>query len=129
MIKHALFLLSLSLLIGCSSQPKKVFIANFENACGHPLAVQAHEYSNGKAPFPAAQQLAAGESIEVLSYIAFSETLADALPGTYRLDIAAQGRTLSLDKERLLAQLTRSPAEHKGNATTTWTISDTSLCP
>ena len=128
MTKHVLCLLSI-LLAGCSSQQKSVFIANFENVCGYTVEVSTHDYSNGKGSFPAGQQLAADDSIEVLSYIVFNETLEDSVPGTYRLDIAAHGKSVSLDKQRLLAHLKRSPIEQKGNAITIWTINDTSLCP
>jgi hypothetical protein len=128
MLKRFLLLYSF-LAVGCSAQPKTVLIADFENVCDYPVEVSIREYSNGKGPFAPGQSLATGESAEVLSYITFSERPEEGIPDTYRLDITAQGKSVVLDKERVLAQLARSSVERKGNAIHTWKIRDTALCP
>ncbi|MDH1263868.1 hypothetical protein [Pseudomonas sp. GD03944] len=124
-----LLLLFLPTVSGCSAQPKKVFVANFENACSYPVEVSAHKYSNGKLPFAATQTAAAGEPLEVLSHINFGSTLDASLLNDYRLEIKAHDKSISLDKEHFLTQLSRSSAEKRGNAIATWTIHDTTLCP
>lgn len=126
--KH-LALLPLFVLGGCTAQSKAVFIADLENLCSYPVDITAHEYSNAKEPFVLKKRVAAGEIIEVLSYISFDDELEHSVPETYRLDITANGNSLSLDKPRFLAQLERSQRERKGNAIHSWRISDTTLCP
>ncbi|MCQ4313549.1 hypothetical protein NAV33_16885 [Pseudomonas stutzeri] len=81
------------------------------------------------APFAPGQRLMPGESVEVLSHISFSESIGKSLPSGYRLDIAAHGESMLLDKERVLAQLAHSPIERKGSAISIWTIRDTALYP
>ncbi|MDO8698680.1 MAG: hypothetical protein Q7J74_16440 [Pseudomonas sp.] len=122
-------LLCLLVLGGCTAQSKTVFIANFENVCIYPVQITAHEYSNAKEPFVLDKRLAPGEVTEVLSYISFNDELENSFPDTYRLDIAANGHSRSLDKPRLLEQLKRSRHERKGNSVNIWKISDTTLCP
>ncbi|SDP95074.1 hypothetical protein [Ectopseudomonas guguanensis] len=128
MIKRLLWFYSL-LAVGCSAQPKTVHIVDFENVCNYPVEISVREYSNGKGPFAPGQSLAAGESVEVLSYISFSERLEESIPDAYRLDIEAQGKSVVLDKESFLAQLTRSSVERKGHTPVIWKIRDTTLCP
>ncbi|SED04066.1 hypothetical protein [Pseudomonas anguilliseptica] len=122
-------LLCLLVLGGCTAQSKTVFIADFENACAYPVSITTHEYSNAKEPFVQDQLLAPGEVTEVLSYISFDDELQNSFPDTYRLNIAANGRSHSLDKPRFLALLERSHHERRGNAIYNWRISDTTLCP
>ena len=128
MLKRSLLLCSF-IVVGCSAQPKTAFIANFENACAYPVEVSVRNYSNGKAPFSPDQLLVAGESVEVLSHISFSESIEKSLPSDYRLDIVAHGQSITLDKDRFLAQLAHSPIKHKGRAISIWTIHDQALCP
>ena len=85
--------------------------------------------SRGKGLFPSGQGLTAGESVEVLSYVTFSESPEESIPAGYRLEIIAHGKSVALDKERFLAQLARSSVERKGNSVTIWKIRDTALCP
>jgi hypothetical protein len=128
MFKRFLLLYSF-LAVGCSAQPKTVLIANFENVCSYPVEIFVREYSNGKESFTHSQSLATGESVEVLSYITFSERPEEGIPDTYSLDITAQGKSVVLDKERFLAQLTHSSVERKGHTPAIWKIRDTALCP
>lgn len=128
MTKH-LVLLSLFVLGGCTAQSKTVFIADLENLCSYPVDITAYEYSNAKEPFVLNKRVAVGEVIEVLSYISFDDELENSVPDTYRLDITANGNSLSLDKPGLLAQLGRSHHERRGNSIHAWKIRDTALCP
>ncbi|GAA6129825.1 hypothetical protein [Halopseudomonas sabulinigri] len=130
MIKFNIFLLALvTVLSGCSAQPKYFFIANLENTCSHPIRVNAVDYSNAKKAFIPDQEIASGGNVEVLSQISFSEQMEISIPDTYRLDIKANEQTISLDKQLFIAQLKNSPSTHTGKSGTTWTISDSSLCP
>lgn len=126
--KH-LALLSLFVLGGCTAQPKTVFIADLENRCSYPVDITAYEYSNAKEPFVLNKRVESGEVAEVLSYISFDDELQNSFPDSYRLNIAANGRSYSLDKPRFLALLERSHHERRGNAIYNWRISDTTLCP
>jgi len=128
MLKRSLLLCSF-IVVGCSTQSKTAFIANFENTCAYPVEVSVREYSNGKAPFAPGQRLMPGESVEVLSHISFSESIETSLPPGYRLGIAAHGESILLDKEHFLAQLEHSSIERKSRAISIWTIRDTALCP
>ncbi|SFP09644.1 hypothetical protein SAMN05216601_105240 [Ectopseudomonas composti] len=128
MLKRSLLLCSF-IAVGCSAQPKTAFIVHFENACAYPVEVSVHEYSNAKAPFVPGQRLDAGGSVEVLSHISFDESIDKSLPAGYRLDIAANGESIMLDRGGFLGQLAHSPVERKGRAINIWTIHDTALCP
>ncbi|WP_417660879.1 hypothetical protein [Pseudomonas sp.] len=122
-------LICLSILGGCTAQPKTVFIANLENICSYPVSVIAHEYSNAKDPFVLEKHLKPSESTEVLSYISFSDDIENSFPETYQLDIEANGRALSFNKPKLLQLLKQSDYHLKGNTIHTWKISDKTLCP
>lgn len=126
--KH-LVLLSLFVLGGCAAQSKTVFIADLENLCSYPVDITAYAYSNAKEPFVLNKRVAPGDVVEVLSYISFADDLENSVPDTYRLDITANGNSLSLDKPRFLAQLGRSHHERRGNSIHAWKIRDTALCP
>lgn len=128
MLKRSLLLCSF-ITVGCSAQPKTAYIVHFENACAYPVEVSVHEYSNAKAPFVPGQRLGAGESVEVLSHVSFDESIEKSLPSGYRLDIAANGESLMLDREGFLGQLAHSPIERKGRSISIWRIRDTALCP
>ncbi|WP_260523651.1 hypothetical protein [Pseudomonas sp. DNDY-54] len=106
-----------------------MFIADLENLCSYPVDITAYEYSNAKEPFVSNKRVAVGEVIEVLSYISFNDELENSVPDTYRLDMTANGNSLSLDKPGFLAQLGRSHHERRGNSIHAWKIRDTALCP
>tara|TARA_R110001599_G_scaffold246086_2_gene446218 strand:+ start:115 stop:507 length:393 start_codon:yes stop_codon:yes gene_type:complete len=130
MIKlNFLFVCLAAALAGCSAQQKIFYIANLENSCSYPIRVTAVDYSNAKKALSPHQEVASGETIEVLSYISFSKELDSSIPDTYRLDIKANEQTISLDKYRFISQLKRSPSIHTGKNITRWTIRNSSLCP
>lgn len=119
----------LALLLGCSTQNKTVFIADFANACALPVRVSVKGYSNAKGNELDVAYVEPGGVIEVFSHVALIDDLPSSVPDSYQLTLFAQEKQRTLDKAQFLAQLKQSPYQRQGNALHTWTISDATLCP
>ncbi|WP_252272424.1 hypothetical protein [Pseudomonas subflava] len=114
---------------GCTAQKKYVYIVDFYNECAYSVDVDVNEYSNAKTPLHLVKTLQPGESTEVLSYISFSDDLISGFPDTYKLEISANRKKITLNKSEFIAALEETTIGDPGNTVDIWKISSIQLCP
>ncbi|WP_237045675.1 hypothetical protein [Aquipseudomonas alcaligenes] len=117
------------LMTGCTAQEKYVYIVDFYNECSYTVSIDVNEYSNAKTPLHLVKTLQPGESTEVLSYISFSDDLISGFPDTYKLEISANQKKITLKKPEFIAALEESSIGEPGNTVDIWKISSDKLCP
>ncbi|WP_143479604.1 hypothetical protein [Aquipseudomonas alcaligenes] len=117
------------LMAGCTAQEKYVYIVDFYNECSYAVGIDVNEYSNAKTPLHLVKTLQPGESIEVLSYISFSDDLISGFPDNYKLEISANQKKITLNKPEFIAALEESSIGEPGNTVDIWKISSDQLCP
>lgn len=117
------------LVAGCTAQEKYVYIVDFYNKCSYAVGIDVNEYSNAKKPLNLVKTLQPGESIEILSYISFSDELENGFPDTYQLEISASQKKITLDKSKFIANLEEEKIGEPGNTIDIWKISSNKLCP
>lgn len=126
---RALAIFATMLMAGCTAQEKYVYIVDFYNECPYAIGIDVNEYSNAKTPLHLVKTLQPGESTEVLSYISFSDDLITGFPDTYRLEISANQKKITLNKSEFIAALEESTIGEPGNTVDIWKISSDHLCP
>ncbi|MEO4049128.1 hypothetical protein AAFN46_18840 [Pseudomonas sp. CAU 1711] len=104
-------------------------IVDFHNKCSYAIGIDVNEYSNAKTPLHLVKTLQPGETTEVLSYISFSDDLINSFPDTYKLEISANQRKITLKKSEFIAALEETTIGNPGNTVDIWKISSTQLCP
>lgn len=125
----ALGIFGAMLLAGCAAQSKDVYIVDFHNTCSYPVDIEVNEYSNAKQPLHLVKTLQPGEFTEILSYISFNDELENGFPDTYKLEISANQRKITLNKSELIATLEETTIGDPGNTVAIWKISSDQLCP
>ena len=119
---------------GCE-QDRYAYIATFFNACTYPVQVTVSHYSNLKSLDNSTNGLVKpGEFFStdpVLQMIEYAEQdIQDTIANNYKLEISANGRTISLDKAGFLKVLEDAKLDHPAFTTLYgWTINDSKLCP
>jgi hypothetical protein len=126
---RALAIFVTMLMAGCTAQKKYVYIVDFYNECSYAVGIDVNEYSNTKTPLHLVKTLQPGESTEVLSYISFSDDLISGFPDTYKLEISANQKKITLNKPEFIATLEESSIGEPGNTVDIWKISSDQLCP
>lgn len=126
---RALAIFVTMLMAGCTAQKKYVYIVDFYNECSYAVGIDVNEYSNTKTPLHLVKTLQPGESTEVLSYISFSDDLISGFPDTYKLEISANQKKITLKKPEFIAALEESSIGEPGNTVDIWKISSDKLCP
>ena len=117
------------LMTGCTSQDRYVHVVDLHNKCSYAVGIDVNEYSNSKTPLHLVKTLQPDESTEVLSYISFSDDLISSFPDTYKLEISANQRKVTLNKSEFIAALEETTIGNPGNTVDIWKISSTQLCP
>ncbi|MDR2924359.1 MAG: hypothetical protein LBU76_00095 [Azoarcus sp.] len=119
-----------------SAQPWYSFDIYFRNICIYPVQLVVHHYSNAESLNEVLyQHLNKNETAEVFTYLQSIDDIQYVVPDNYKLEISANGKTLSLDKARFLEVLKKSDySEEKcgffcRTGTFSGTIKDPSLCP
>ena len=126
---RALAIFVTMLMAGCTAQEKYVYIVDFHNECSYAVGIEVNEYSNAKTPQHLVKTLQPGESTEVLSYISFNDDLISGFPDTYKLEISANQKKITLNKSEFIAALEDSTIGEPGNTVDIWKISSDQLCP
>ena len=136
------FLLFLLMLAGC--QPERYSVAiSFRNSCAYPVRIYAFPYLNESSDktetFIKEQNLEPGETALVFFSGNMSnskESIQRVLADDYKLEISANGKTISLDKAQFLKVLKKSNYSREKGACIictsrrfSGTISTPSLCP
>lgn len=115
---------------GCSAQPKQGFVVDWQNLCGYPVEIGASNFTNLDGNGSRKQELAAGQSMLVLSIVSFNTSLQQSIPETYSLDIQANGRTRHMGKAELIGMLQQTQeTPQTGNAIRHWKLADATVCP
>jgi hypothetical protein len=103
---------------------------DFYNVCGYPVQISAFHHSNIESLDASDSWSLKPEELatRVLDNLDFTNRVHLTIPENYRLEISADGKTISLDKTQFLEVLERTPRE--GDLLyPEWTIKDPSLCP
>jgi hypothetical protein len=131
MIKTFVVLSVLLLLTGCSSQIEYGFVVNFRNVCANPVRVTALHYNNKREPLDLDVQVNPNEVVVILERLGYFNNPEDpenGIPYAYKLELSANGKRQSFDRESFLAILKKSQYEFD-RLNNFWTINDPSQCP
>lgn len=140
---------------GCVQQPPNYFRADFSNACDYPVRVTASRYSSSGSLAKRTKNglleqnllwqtdnsslanrtndglLEPGQTLNwVLDMSRDTCKIENAVLDDYKLEINANGKTISLDKASFLKVLKNAKSDHDAfTRIYLWTISDPKLCP